>query len=151
MNRIIREEVILVDQGCRDYLIERSNGSIRTVINNLEKLAIFNKTDIIISRDVCEQLCSTISFKQFEEYIKALKSRDLATGIRILYGIYDYGYSVIDILEYFFAFIKCSDVLSEDEKYRIIPFLCKYITVFHNVHENCIELALFTNNLMDVL
>jgi hypothetical protein len=42
-------------------------------------------------------------------------------------------------------------IISEDIKYKIIPFLCKYITVFHNVHEDGIELALFTNNLNDLI
>ena len=34
----------------------------------------------------------------------------------------------------------------EMQKYKIIALLCKYITIFHNVHEDEIELALFTNN-----
>ena len=37
------------------------------------------------------------------------------------------------------------------QKYKIIAILCKYITVFHNIHEDEIELALFTNNLGMVL
>ena len=148
MERIIREEVILLDQQSRDYLIERSNGSIRTVINYLEKIAIFSNTDVIVSRDICESLCSTISFQQFEEYTHAVKQGQLKEAVRILYSIYDYGYSVIDILEYFFAFIKGTTLLTEDEKYEAIPLLCKYITVFHNVHENSIELSFFTNNVM---
>jgi hypothetical protein len=41
--------------------------------------------------------------------------------------------------------------MNDETKYRIIPFLCKYITVFHNVHEDGIELALFTNNLHELL
>jgi len=68
-----------------------------------------------------------------------------------LYGIYDYGYSVIDILDYFFIFVKSTTLLNEDEKYNIIPLLCKYITIFHNVHEDVIELALFTNSINKVL
>jgi DNA polymerase III gamma/tau subunit len=150
MDRILREEVILIDQGCRNYLLERSNYNIRTVITNLEKLKIFSEDGVILSRDVCEPLCSTISFYQFEEYVAAAKRRDLRDAVRIVYAIYDYGYSVIDILEYFFAFIKCSPILSDDEKYMTIPLLCKYITVFHNVHENQIELALFTNNFISL-
>ena len=135
-----------IDQGCRDYLMERCNYNVRTVITNLEKLKIYSEPGVILSRAVCEPLCSTISFHQFEEYVAAAKRGDLREAVRIFYAIYDYGYSVIDILEYFFAFIKCSSLLTEDEKYRTIPLLCKYITVFHNVHENCVELALFTNN-----
>jgi len=29
--------------------------------------------------------------------------------------------------------------------------LCKYISIFHNIHEDEIELALFTNNLFQLL
>jgi hypothetical protein len=32
-------------------------------------------------------------------------------------------------------------------QYKTIAIICKYITIFHNIHEDEIELALFTNNL----
>ena len=75
----------------------------------------------------------------------------MVDAIDILYHIYDYGYSVIDILDYFFTFIKLTDKLDEETKYRVIPYLCKYITIFHNLHEDCIELALFTNNVYTMI
>jgi len=148
MEHIIQEESLDLDESSRDYLMERSNSSIRTVIHYLEKIAIFRESGVVLSRDVCESLCSTISFQEFEKYTRAVKSGNLQDAVHILYSIYDYGYSVIDILEYFFAFIKKTPLLSEDEKYETIPLLCKYITTFHNIHENSIELALFTNNWM---
>jgi DNA polymerase III delta prime subunit len=150
MDNIIREESILVDDSCRDYLIERSNGNIRNVMTNLEKLAIFSSYGVVITRPECEKLCSTISFHQFELYVAALKSGDLREAIRVIYGIYDYGYSVIDILEYFFEFVKTTKWIDEERRYRIAPHICDYISVFHNIHENSIELALFTRNVMGV-
>ncbi len=57
---------------------------------------------------------------------------------------------MIDILDNFFIFVKTTELLDEEEKYRIIPYICKYITIFHNVHEDEIELALFTNNIMSI-
>ena len=65
--------------------------------------------------------------------------------------MYDKGYSVMDILDNYFLFVKNTDIISEDEKYEVIPIICKYITVFHNIHEDEIELALFTNNLSKIL
>ena len=56
----------------------------------------------------------------------------------------------MDILDNYFTFIKITNLLSEDDKYKIIPYICKYINVFHNVHEDEIELALFTNNLVQL-
>ena len=100
---------------------------------------------------LCKNICSNISFQKFEMYIKSLKQGDLIGAIDLLYGIHDYGYSVIDILDYFFTFIKMTSMIDEESKYRIIPFLCKYITIFHNVHEDGIELALFTNNILELL
>ena len=57
----------------------------------------------------------------------------------------------MDILDNYFLFVKNTDIISEDEKYEVIPIICKYITVFHNIHEDEIELALFTNNLSKIL
>jgi len=87
----------------------------------------------------------------FDTYIDNILSNKLTDAIYVLNEIHDYGYSVIDILDYFFAFIKLTDKIDEEIKYKIIPFLCKYITIFHNVHEDSIELALFTNNLYRIL
>jgi DNA polymerase III delta prime subunit len=148
MNKIITNEKIEIDEESKDYLIMISSGSIRILINLLEKIYIFGEP---ITIQFCKKICSTISFQEFESYIDRLNRGDLSGAIDIFYSIHDYGYSVIDILDYFFAFIKLTNVINENTKYKIIPFLCKYITVFHNVHEEGIELALFTNNLFELL
>ena len=148
MNRIINAENILIDQDAKDYLMLMSGNSIRTLINYLEKMYILGQP---IDIELCKKLCSNISFQNFESYIDKIQNRDLSGAIDILYNIHDYGYSVIDILDYFFTFIKITTIIDEETKYKIIPLLCKYITVFHNLHEDCIELALFTNNLSLVI
>ena len=145
MNKIIAKEAIAVDRGCREYLLERSNDNICNVINNLEKLSIYGRNGVILSRDVCEKLCSTISFHQFELYLTSLISGNLKGAIQIIYLLYDYGYSVIDILEYFFEFVKTTSLIGEDVKYKVVPHICEFISIFHNIHENGIELAIFTN------
>ena len=96
---------------------------------------------------LAHSLCSNISFCSFEEYTRLIKERNLPSAIKLIYEIYDKGYSVMDILDNYFLFVKQTDMLAEDEKYNIIPYICKYITVFHDIHEDEIELALFTNNL----
>ena len=42
-------------------------------------------------------------------------------------------------------------MLKEEAKYEIIKLICKYIIIFYNIHEEEIELAIFTNNLIQLL
>ena len=80
-----------------------------------------------------------------------MKNEGLNEAIQLIYSIYDKGYSVMDILDNYFLFVKTTTILSENEKYIIVPYICKYISIFYNVHEDEIELALFTNNLIHKL
>jgi DNA polymerase III delta prime subunit len=148
MNKIIQQENIIIDEKSKEYILLITNGSIRNIINYLEKMYVLGEP---ITIELCKKICSNISFQEFESYISLLKQNKLNEAIKILYDIYDYGYSVIDILDYFFTFVKMTSIIDEETKYRIIPFLCKYITIFHNIHEDCIELALFTNNLSNLI
>jgi DNA polymerase III delta prime subunit len=146
MNKIVEKERLTIDADAKEFLLNVSDNSIRVLINHLEKIYILGKP---INMELVHKLCSNISYTQFDSYIAKLKERDLNGAIAILYEIHDYGYSVIDILDYFFTYVKFTKNLEEVEKYRMLPFLCKYITIFHKVHEDVIELAFFTNNLMN--
>ena len=87
-----------------------------------------------------------------EPYISVnlCKDGDICSATKLMYKLFDKGYSVMDILDNFFLFVKTTTLLTEVEKYKIIPSICKYITIFHDVHEDEIELALFTNNLISI-
>jgi len=148
MTKIIAAEKLDIDDASRQFLLNISNNSIRVIINHLEKIYIYGKP---VDLTLTSRLCSNISFAQFEKYVELLRADDMSGAIRILYEIHDYGYSVIDILDYFFMFIKFTDTLNETEKYNIVPYLCKCITIFHKVHEDIIELAFFTNNVKKTL
>ena len=54
----------------------------------------------------------------------------------------------MDILDSYFTFIKITTILNENIKYKVIKLILKYIALFHTLHENEIELALFTNELL---
>jgi len=147
MNYIIDQEKIEIEEPAKKYLLLVSNNNIRILINYLEKIYIYGKP---VNYSQCVKICSTISTQKFEEYIECLKKHELNKAIQIMYEISDFGYSVIDILDYFFNFVKLTPSLQENIKYKIIPFLCKYITIFNKIHEDNIELALFTNNIAEI-
>lgn len=148
MNKIIETENIIIDEDSKEYILKIADNSIRLMINYIEKAYIL---DMPINIELCKNLVSTISDDILEKYITHIRNNEIHKAIHALYSIFDYGYSVIDILDYFISFVKQTTILSEDIKYEIIPFLCKYITIVHNIHEDEIELALFTNNLQSIL
>lgn len=149
INKICKNEEINVSKEAIEFIISISSNSIRTIINYLEK---FKLISLNITEDIAKKLCTNIYFNDFVKFTTLCKSKDnLNNAIMIIYGIYDQGYSVIDILDNYFIFIKCTNIVNDVEKYKIIKLLCKYICIFYNIHEDEIELALFTNNLINIL
>jgi len=149
LKRICKIENISVEQEAEDFILSISNNSVRIMINYLEKFKLLSSN---ITLDIAISVCTNISFRDFESYTNICKvNKDLHSAIPILYKLFDKGYSVMDILDNYFLFVKITNNLSEDEKYKIIKLICKYITYFYNIHEDEIELALFTNNLISIL
>ena len=114
----------------------------------MEKFKIINQ---IITFELANKVCTNISFIIFENYTTFLLQQNLLCAIDIFYNLFDKGYSVMDIYDNYLLFVKATSLLNETQKYEIIKILCKYITIFHNIHEDEIELALFTNNLNQLL
>lgn len=148
MKQVIQAEEIDIEEDAKTFLINISNFSIKTMLNYLEKFKLIQEP---IDRDTAIQLCTNISIRVFETYLEQLRKKDLVGSIHMLYELTDKGYSVMDILDSFFVFVKQTDTLSESEKYKIVPIICKYITIFHNIHEDEIELPMFTNNVFNVI
>lgn len=150
MQKIQVSEHIDIDADAEEFIMDICNNTAKILINYMEKFKLLNQK---ITLQLANQVCTNISFLTFSKYTDCVQKGHTHTveAIQILYSIYDKGYSVMDILDNFFLFVKVTPLLNEDEKYRVIPFICKYITIFHNIHEDEIELALFTNNLIQTL
>ena len=114
----------------------------------MEKIKLLNDN---ITFENANLICTDISFLKLEEYSGHIKNKRLREAVNLIYSIYDNGYSVIDILDNYFTFIKITNIFNENEKYEIISYICKYITIFYNIHEDEIELSLITNNLINLL
>jgi len=148
IDNIKKTENIEIDEDAENFIVNISNNTVKILINYMEKFKLLNQK---ITLNLAIQLCSNISFLTFEEFTNLILNKELIHAIKLIYEIYDKGYSVMDILDNYFIFIKNTNILKEEQKYKIIPYLCKYITIFHNIHEDEIELSLFTNNLIKIL
>lgn len=145
MEKICSNENIVMDDEAKEFVLSVSNNSVRILINYLEKMKLISE---LITKELAMSICTNINFNELEKYTKFCLEGDLSNAIKIIYNIYDHGYSVMDILDNYFLFIKSTDAIEETKKYECIKLICKYITIFHNIHEDEIELSLFTNNLI---
>jgi DNA polymerase III delta prime subunit len=148
MNRIIETEGLKIDTPSQDFILDICNNNAKTLVNYMEKIKLLNMP---IALNEAMNICTNISYIYLTRYTELVKHGDLKNAISLFNDLYDKGYSVMDILDNYFLFIKTTSSLTEEEKYRIVPVLCKYISVFHNIHEDDIELALFTNNVIQTL
>ncbi len=146
--RICNEEKITMTKEAQEFIVDISNNSVRVLINYLEKLKLLSMN---VNVEVASNICTNISFQKFSQYTDFCKKNNVVEAIKILYDIFDQGYSVMDILDNYFLFVKTTSVLKESEKYTAITIICKYIAMFHNIHEDEIELSFFTNTLISAL
>ena len=145
-NKIKTNENFIIDKDAENFILNISNNSIRILINYMEQFKLINKN---IDYELVNKLCTNINFYEFDEFLNLCMKNKLEEAVSIILNIYEKGFSVIDILDNFFIFIKINSNLSEVYKYELIKLLCKYITIFNNIHEDEIELCLFANNIID--
>ena len=148
LKKIKNAEKLSITDKAENFILNICNNSIRLLINYLEKFKLLN---IPIDEKKVKEICTNISFYEFENYTKAwYEEKNLQKSIKLIYSIYNKGYSVMDILDSYFSFIKITNIIGEPVKYKIIIFILKYIAVFHTLHENDIELIIFTNELLKI-
>ena len=147
-NKIKKKEKIKITEKAEEFLFYICCNSISQMLNNMEKFKLYNKEINILN---VKSICTNISFFSFEKYTNACLNKDYESSIKIIFNIYNKGYSVLDILDNYFSFIKITELVVENKKYNIIKLICKYIEIFYTIHENEIELAFFTNNLINNL
>lgn len=149
MQQIVLAENLNITPEAQQFILSISNHSLSTVINYLEKFKLINLATITL--DVATTVCTNISFQDFTTFTLHVKGGKTKDAIAVIYNLFDRGYSVMDILDTYFLFVKSTNMLSEEQRYKAVELLCRYITIFHNVHEESIELAFFTNQMVKTL
>ena len=114
IDKIKKNENIEIDPIAEDFILNISNSTVKILLNYMEKFKILNEK---ITHELVIQLCTNISFLSFEEYTNHLKNNKLYEAIQIINEIFDKGYSVMDILDSYFVFIKNTAILTEEQKY----------------------------------
>lgn len=172
---VIRTERLHIDDDALHQLVNMSS-NMKQLLKHLEKVYIYcncsspplplssslsslplmdteeTKETDTIDTAIMNQVCTNISFEVFEQYTSMLLQGRLLDAMTLILSVYDTnGFSVIDILDNYFVFVKHTTMLSDTQKYDCIPVICKYIAVFFEIHEDEIELSFMTNKLCQVL
>lgn len=145
LNKVIQQENITIEEEAIQIILSISKQSSRIMLNYLEKFKLLNIP--IVCSNVYD-LCTDINQKSFDTFTNYILDEDKVNAITTITSIQKEGYSVIDILDFYFIYLKCSK-LSDEIKYKIIKVLCKYITIFNTIHEDNIELLFLVNDLIN--
>ena len=141
------EKINITDEQI-NQLILICNKNIGTNINYIEKLKLVgeNITDELIS-----STCNSISFNDIGKYIDLCKDANVMEALAVMKSFTGRGYSVIDIMDIIFNYIKYTNTLPENIKFDMLHPVCSKIITFNVIHEDAIELSFFTNRLINIM
>ena len=145
--KVIEQEHITIHKDAISNILSISKKSSRVLLNYLEKFKLIN---LPITNEIVYNLSTDIKHELFDTFTQYILKKDKINAIKTITNIQKEGYSVIDILEFYFLYLKMAQY-EDDIKYRFIQVLCKYITIFNTIHEDNIELLFFVNDLEKII
>jgi len=134
---ISKKENIVIENV--NELLKYKNMNIYFIYNLFYKLKLLKQNYV---KDIIPYI-KLIDYTQFDNYFELIHT-DLKGSIKILFDLYDKGYSLIDIYHFMYEYIK---VTNHANKYNIIEKLCHYIQYVYDGYDNKIMLMFFTNDI----
>lgn len=147
-SNIVASENIHISPEDMNTLYALSNYKITVIFNNLQKLLFISKH--ITTKQILD-VCTSMNFNDFEAYLAYILAHNIRDATNILFSLCDRGFSVNDVLESLFDFFKLNNSLSDTIKIGIFRIIGTYIKNFYTVHEEKIELFLFTYDVIECI
>ena len=146
--KLNKKEDFTMDSATVDYIVKISNFSINKMYNYLEKIKLIGKKSVTISE--CNKILTNNNYKQFDEIIFSCKKMDINKVISLYTTQYKMGYSIVDIFENFYNYVKFTTKIKDELKFEIIKLLCEYISIIESSNESKIEIYLFSYELVNL-
>lgn len=156
LSKIVTQEGYHLTHPAQDLLLTSSKNKVNILIHILEKIHLYKLStggSSEIDEALVTDMITIIDFHWFDRYFRFLKEGELTEAIGTIFQIVEEGFSVIDLLDSMFQYIKSissAALIEEENKFVIIECLCKYTCFFYQVHEDEIELALLTNEIFKI-
>lgn len=147
--KILKNIPVDFDKECHAVLVTQSNFSFRVLFSLLDKLYYVGKKTYNVT-DV-KEICGIIDNEVFDNYTHYWTTKNIMKANEQLEILIEKGYTMIDILELYFIYIKQQSRLQQTLVLRIIGCISEYITYFYSIHESIVELYLITYDLILLL
>jgi DNA polymerase III delta prime subunit len=144
LKRIAELEGLSIESAdAANAVVTRSVGSMRAMLNYLEKIILLGKG---LTQEIVDASCSSLDARILAEFSAAIELGNEYGAVDVLLAVHRDGYSVMDVLDAYFTFVKQSSHLSDARKYQIIRIISKYIVIF-NQHEHAVEFIFCVHDL----
>jgi len=152
INKICYDEKLQLGEKEIDYILKINENNIPAILNILHKCKLLQKSDksIHIDEMILKKCCTLINCTDFKNFIECCKDKSVHQGYMLLMTFIDNGYSVMDILNEFYYYVKVTDNLEENEKYQLFKIISNYIISFITIHEEELELLIFTYDISKI-
>jgi DNA polymerase III delta prime subunit len=150
IERICDKEDMKLSKDNIDLIITLSENNLLSVFHILQKCALLQE-NVELDEEIIKISCTIINIEKIKGYFNLVKSKKINEGYNYLLEIVENGYSVIDILNELYLFVKITSILSEEEKYKCFKIISDYIVNFITVHEEELELLILTHDLTKIL
>ena len=147
MDIVLENENIQLSEETKTYIINISDFSINRMYNYLEKIKLLEENK---SHEEYLKILTNISYYTFDKILILCKNKKKIDVYNEFNSIYEKGYSILDIFDFFFKFIKNQKNIDESIRYKIIKLLCEYISISDSINELDTELLLFSYELVDI-
>jgi DNA polymerase III delta prime subunit len=146
LEQVVSNESIDIEPNAGDHLLTVCGSNVRIMLNYLEK---FKYMGLPISLSFVEASHCEIEHKWLHDYTEAVLQRDQQKARSTILRLYQDGYSIMDIIDAYYNYIS-KLALDEAFRFKLIKIICKYITIFNNIHEHHIELLFFVDDCINI-
>lgn len=143
-DRVIHAERMNVSQAARQHILDASGVSARALLQHLTKLHIHGgDVDLVMA----QECCSSVHPCHLNAFTAACTANDGGlSAAKVLYGLFDTGHSVMDILDAYFNHLKTSTA-ADKYRHQTIRLIGAAARSFYEDQDDEIVLAVFAKHM----
>lgn len=146
-SRIAKYHKMKISKEVAEHIILASKQNISRMLGFLEKLWLCGMEPNL---DTVTSLCDGINPLKFKEFTNYCIHGETKDAVDVILGIYEDGYSSIDIFNEYYQYIRMNTEVNLNIKFDIIKIIAKYTQMFYETYEHKITFIFFTNDIVKI-